>query len=131
MWLLHPRKHPDLAPEYNAFLAKAAPLPFQSQLGVESRPTTPDQVSGLYRVNRVVFALVGLLAALMTIVAVMGRDRILQRVAAPLLLGGQAVLVLSAFMAVGLPRYAMGMWPLIISGIWLAILGAVNGRKGA
>jgi hypothetical protein len=34
-------------------------------------------------------------------------------------------------MAVGLPRYAMGMWPLIISGIWLAILGAVNGRKGA
>lgn len=129
MWLLHPRKHPDLAPEYNAFLAVHSPLPFQLQLGVEGRPTAPDEVSGLFRINRLAFASVGMLAALMTVVAAFTRGRLLSRAALPLLLAGQAVLVLSAFAAVGLPRYAMGMWPVLIAGIWFATVGIVQRRE--
>ena len=126
MWLLHPRKHPDLALEYNAFLAGASPLPFQHQLLAEGRPTPPEEVSPAMRLNRVIFASVGILAALLTIVAAAFHRAGLSRMSLPLLLGGQAILVLSALTAVGLPRYAMGVWPVIIAGILLAGLALLD-----
>ena len=128
MWLLHPRKHPDLASLYNAFLAKEAPLPFQQQLGVEARPTPLEEQSQLLRINRAAFAAVGLFAALLMVTTAVLHHRKLNRAAFPVLLGGQAVLILSAFTAVGSPRYAMGMWPMIIAGVVLGALGLLRLR---
>jgi hypothetical protein len=56
LWLLHPRKHPELAETYNAFLAREAPLPFQSLLGHEGQPTPASEQNPLLRINRAAFA---------------------------------------------------------------------------
>ena len=131
MWLLHPRKHPGLAPLYNNFLARHSPLPFQLQLGIEGKPTPAAEQKSSLRFNRAAFAGVGIVAALMTAVAGLLWRRSPSQAALPLLLGSQAVLVLSAFTAVGLPRYAMGMWPMIIAGIFMGGLGLLDARLEA
>jgi hypothetical protein len=126
MFLLHPRKHPRLALKYNAFLSQEAPLPFQSLLGVEGQPTPPDQQKGMLRFNRLVFAGIGLLAALMTVLLAIWRPNRRTEVAFVLLLGTQAVLIFTALLAVGQPRYAMGMWPTLIAGELLGLYGLVE-----
>jgi hypothetical protein len=90
MWLLHPRKHPDLAAAYNAYLEREAPLPFQPLLGEEGRPTPPDQQSPLFRVNRWLFAAMGLAAALLTVLAALFHRNPLAKAGLVLLVGTQA-----------------------------------------
>lgn len=123
MWLLHPRKHPDLAPKYNAFLKREGPLPFQTLLSIEGQPTPAEQQKPILRLNRAVFASIGILAALLTIFSACWHRKALNRVAFCLLLGTQAVLVFCALTAVGLPRYVMGMWPMLVAGLLLGALG--------
>ena len=123
MWLLHQRKDPELASEYNAFLTREAPIPFQAQLGELAQPTPAGAQRPILHLQRMVFAAVGLLAALMTMGLAIRREGPLSQAAFALLLGSQAVLVFSAFLGVGLPRYAMGMWPTLIAGELLGIVG--------
>lgn len=126
MFLLHPRKHPDLAPKYNAFLARESPIPFQSALGVEGQPTPPDQQKPMLRFNRLAFAGIGILAGLMTIVLAFWRPGWRAEAAFALLLGTQAVLIFTTFLGVGQPRYAMGMWPSLIGGELLGLYGLLE-----
>jgi len=126
MWLLHPRKHPDLAPKYNAFLAREAPIPFQPLLGPEGQPTPAAEQKPILRLNRAAFAGVGILAALLTIGFAFWRRGPLMQAAFSLLLGSQAVLVLSALLGTGLPRYAMGMWPTVIAAELLGMVGLLE-----
>jgi hypothetical protein len=116
MWLLHQRKLPDIAPKYNAFLAHDGPIPFQDRLGKEGQPTPLAEQKPILRLNRIVFASVGIVAALMTIALIFWRRGQLNQAALALLLASQAVLVLSAFLGSGLVRYAMGVWPTLIAG---------------
>jgi hypothetical protein len=129
MWLLHPRKVPELARKYNAFLAREAPLPFQSLLGVEGQPTPEAEQKPIYLLNRIAFAGIGIVAALMTIGFVFWRRGALTQAAFSLLLGTEAVLVFSTFFGVGLPRYAMGMWPTLIAGELLGLAGLLAAWK--
>jgi hypothetical protein len=124
IWLLHPRKIPPIAAKYNAFLAENSPLPFQAQLGVEGQPTPLAEQKQIFRVNRTAFAALGLLAALMTIGLMFWRRGSLHQAALALLIGSQAVLVFGAFVGVGFPRYAMGIWPILISGVLFGMLGS-------
>jgi hypothetical protein len=126
MFLLHPRKHPDLAPKYNAFLARESPIPFQSVLGVEGQPTPLDQQKPILRFNRMAFAGIGILAALMTVVFTFWRPVRRTETAFALLVGTQAVLVFTTFLGVGQPRYAMGMWPSLIGGELLGLMGLLE-----
>lgn len=129
MWFLHQRKVPTIAPKYNAFLAREMPLPFQTLVGEEGQPTPAAQQKSILRANRAAFALVGILAAAMSIGFVFWRRGPLAQAALSLLLGSQAVLVLSAFVGSGLVRYTMGMWPTIIAAEALgvaALLAAWN-----
>jgi hypothetical protein len=126
MWLLHPRKHPDLAPKYNAFLAREAPIPFERELGEVGQPTPKAEQRPILRLNRAAFAGVGILAALLTIGFAVWRRGTLTRAAFSILLGTQAVLVFSAFLGVGLPRYAMGMWPTLMAGELLGMVGLLS-----
>ena len=80
----------------------------------------------MLRLNRAAFAAVGILASVLTFTAAILHRRTLNRAAFPLLSGSQAVLILSAFTAVGSPRYAMGMWPMIIAGVTLGALGLLR-----
>ena len=129
MWLLHPRKHPDLAPKYNAFLQREAPLPYQDLLGVEGQPTPAAEQKFLYRLNRGALALIGIMAALFALVLAYRHRTGDARAALSLLVGSQAVLVFSAMVAVGLPRYAMGMWPMLIVGVLLGLSGLLDRWK--
>jgi hypothetical protein len=129
LWLLHPRKHPDLAPKYNAFLAREAPIPFQSLFGPEAQPTPASEQKQILRVNRAAFALIGIVGVAMTILFAFWRPGKRVEAAFLLLLGTQAVLVFSTFVGVGQPRYAMGMWPALIAGELLGIVGLVEWWK--
>jgi predicted membrane protein len=124
IWLLHPRKVPAIAAKYNAFLAENSPLPFQAQMGIEGQPTPLAEQKQIFRVNRAAFAALGLLAALMTIALVFWRRGSLHQAALALLVGSEAVLLFCAFVGVGFPRYAMGIWPILISGVLFGMIGS-------
>ena len=129
MFLLHPRKHPVLAPKYNAFLARESPMPFQSFLGEQGQPTPPDQQKPLLRFNRAAFALIGILAALMTVGFALWRPNRRAEAAFALLAGTQAVLLFTTLLGVGQPRYAMGMWPSLIAGELLGLMALLALRR--
>lgn len=126
MWLLHQRKLPTIAPKYNAFLANERPIPFQRELGEEGQPTPASQQKRILFINRVAFATIGLLAALMTIGFAFWRRQPRARAALCLLLGTQGVLIFSAFVGSGLVRYAMGMWPTVIAAELLGIVALLD-----
>ena len=126
MFLLHPRKHPDLAPKYNAFLAREAPIPFQTVLGVEGQAVPPDQQKPILRFNRAAFATLGIVAALMTIAFAFWRPGPRAEAAFALLLGTEAVLLFTSFLGVGQPRYAMGMWPSFIGGLLFGLFALLE-----
>jgi hypothetical protein len=129
MFLLHPRKHPELATKYNAFLARESPMPFQSFLGEQGQPTPPDQQKSLLRFNRAAFALIGILAALMTAGFAFWRPNRRAAAAFALLAGTQAVLLFTTLLGVGQPRYAMGMWPSLIAGELLGLMALLALRR--
>jgi hypothetical protein len=131
IWLLHPRKHPGIAPKYNAFLARNSPLPFQAQMGEEGQPTPQSEQKQILRLNRAAFASLGILAALMTLGLLCWHRSSLHRAALALLLGTEAILVFSAFVGVGFPRYAMGIWPTLIGGVLFGILGLFGSFEAA
>lgn len=128
IWLLHPRKHPDLALKYNAFLEREAPIPFQSLLSVEGQPTPAREQNPIFRVNRMAFEAIGLLAAVMTFGFAIWHPNSSTRAAFAIVLGFQATLALSALAGVGFPRYAMGMWPALIACEVLGIFGLLRWR---
>ena len=51
LWLLHPRKVRALAMNYNAFLAREAPIPFERQLGEIAQPTPASEQKQLYQLK--------------------------------------------------------------------------------
>lgn len=123
LWLLHPRKHPDLAGEYNAYLRAASSLPFQQYLGEEAQPVPKSEQHELYRLNRAVFAAIGLaLPVLLAVLALalLRRKSPLLAVALAAAVGLEAVLVFAALFGVGIPRYVMGMWPVVVLPFVLA-----------
>lgn len=118
LWLLHPRKHPCIAPKYNAFLEIQGRLPFQELLEVEGHPVPESEQLPLYRVTRAVFLAFGIAThALLICLAWLclrgSRDRPLLASLASLT-AGLACLGFIACVGVGIPRYTMGMWPLLI-----------------
>lgn len=117
-WLLHPRKHPTLARDYNAFLRSAAPLPFQYLLGEEGQIVRADQQKSLYRVNRAAFLAIAVIIPILLSVLVYllttrpRRPLVIASFSA--LAGVIAVQVFTAMFGVGIPRYTMGLWPAIV-----------------
>jgi hypothetical protein len=120
-WLLHPRKIPEVAERYNAFVEAERPMPFADQLGPLAKPVPAEEQKSLYRLNRLAFNLIGLASILATVVLAIRRRSRLEDVGLALLLGLQGVLVLSAFLGAGLPRYTMGLWPFLVPGLVFAV----------
>lgn len=127
LWLLHPRKVPSIARSYNAFLAGG--IPFQPLLGQEGQPTPASEQKAIYALNRLVFAGLGLLAFLLPLVLLFYRPNALTKASFVVLGGMQAVLIAGSFVATGLPRYPMGLWPLLIGGILTGLYGLWLGRS--
>ena len=127
LWLLNPRKDPSIAHELNAYLAEAAPLPDQQLIAARwFDPVSPGEYSRSSGMIRSAFALLGIIAGILTIL--LGALQ-LRKTAHPLLtasfvnlLSVQLVLVFCCFVGIGIPRYTMGMWPML--GAALAFLAA-------
>ena len=126
LWLLHPRKVPALAAKYNAFLSREAPIPFEIQLGELAQPTPPSQQKEIYRLNRATFIAIGILAATLTIAFAFWRRGPLIRSSFALLIGTQAVLIFGTLVAPGLPRYTMGQWPTLVTGVLFGLVGLLG-----
>jgi hypothetical protein len=124
-WLLHPRKHPTLAREYNEFLRAAAPLPFQQFLGEEGQVVPADQQKQLYRVNRAAFVSIALmvpvLLTLLTWLLIRRRRDALVVASFASLSGVIAVQIFTSMFGVGIPRYTMGLWPAIVFAFVAAV----------
>lgn len=131
LWLLHPRKVPTIAKDYNAFLGKEGKFPFSAELGHLVKPTPESEQSMFYSVNRVAFATLGLLALLLPLLFVFYRPNGMTRVSLVILGGMQLALVVGSFVATGLPRYPMGLWPLLIGGIFIGLYGLWRGSRAA
>jgi hypothetical protein len=117
-WLLHQRKHPGLADGFNQFVTRAGRLPFQAQLGTDVLPVQDVERSAFFRVNRLFFTVLGLLAFIVTIGSVV---LLIYRSRHPFVYASflsavalQGVLVFTAFTGIGIPRYTMSMWPAIV-----------------
>jgi hypothetical protein len=128
MWLLHPRKQQDLAKDYNRYLATNSPLPFQSYLAEYGQPTPQSDQRSLYGIQRIGFAAIGLVSAILAAALIFFRGNPIARAGLAVLLSAQAVLIFTAMVALGLPRYAMGVWPLIASGLVLGSAGIATSR---
>lgn len=127
LWSLHTRKHPDIAPAYNAFLAKAMPLPFQTGLGVQGVIVPLNDQKSYYRYDRMVMFAIAWACILLLIALLISwfRGERGPSVVAPLatLIGLEAILVFIALLGVGIPRYPLGLWPAIVIGL---VLGALH-----
>jgi hypothetical protein len=123
LWLLHPRKVPELAREYNAYLGERGPLPFQQYLGEEARPVPAGQQHGFYRLDRALLIAIGVLLPLLMVVLLVAVARSwrhpLLTASLATLIGVHAVLVFTALFGVGIPRYTMGLWPAIVFAVAL------------
>ena len=95
----------------------------------DAQPTPTDEQLQILAVNRAALATISILACLLTVLGAVLYRRLLNQAALPLLLDAQAVLVLCAFTVVGLARYAMGLWPLVIAGIIAGAPSLVNYRQ--
>lgn len=126
LWLLHPRKTPQLAESYNLFLLKHSPLPFQAEILEYGQATPKSEQSRIFTFNRIVFAFIGLLAALLIPILYFYRRNRYAAVALSLLIGVQAVLILGSFLGTALPRYAMGLWPALISAEIIGLAGIIR-----
>jgi hypothetical protein len=121
LWLLHPRKDPAVAAEFNQFLKSAGPLPFQQQLGQESGPVPTSEQGRFSHYDRLSFVLLGFLVAALTIILGLIQLRRSERpyltAAFIYLVAAQAVLLFCAMAGIGTPRYTMGMWPLLAAAL--------------
>lgn len=125
LWLIFSRRHPAIAADFDAYVAKARPVPLEAYLDVESlQPTDPSRVA---LVARPAFIVVGLLLFLVTIG--FGCAVVVRRRTSPLLLFAwlsalcvEAMAVFIALTGTGEGRYTMGMWPYIVMALLMAAM---------
>jgi hypothetical protein len=127
LWLLNPRKDPSIAHQLNAYLAEAAPLPDQQLIAARwFDPVSPGEYSRSAGLIRSSFVFLGIVVAMLTLLlgALQFRKGVhpLVTVSFINLLSVQLVLVFSSFVGIGIPRYTMGMWPMLAAA--LAFLAA-------
>jgi hypothetical protein len=127
IWSLNPRKDPAVAKDLNGYLSRASPLPDQQLIAAGwFDPVGPGEYSRSAGLLRSLFILLGIFTGLLTILlgALQFRRGVhpLLTVSFVNLLSVQLVLVFCCFVGIGIPRYTMGMWPMLAAA--LAFLAA-------
>lgn len=126
LWLLYDGSHPARYQALNAFLAREKPLPFEASILPEAQGA---QSAGLVAtIARRLVAAAGIataLLALLGIAALLLPDAIPLpwRQASLLALGLHGYCLLVALTGVGIPRYLLGVWPLLPCSLGLAAAG--------
>ncbi|CCG43048.1 hypothetical protein [Magnetospirillum molischianum] len=128
MWALYPQTHPWLAPDFRTFVIQHRPLPF-----AELVPTldidAPESRASL--VLRPTILSIGIMTGLAAIIA-LGmalRGRYSSPLLATSLIAALAVhlsLLLTALVGVGISRYTISLWPLVIPA---TVITALSGGK--
>lgn len=134
LWLLNPRKDPSTAKELNAYLSEAAPLPDQQLIAARwFDPVAPGEYSRSAGLLRSLFILVGVFAGFLTILlaALQFRKGLHPFLTASFvnLLSFQLVLVFCCFVGIGIPRYTMGMWPVLAAALAFVAAAVVDYAK--
>jgi hypothetical protein len=131
LWVFHSRRHPLLADDFNRYVAQAGPLPFQRELGPDVLMVPEADQNPLFRVTRPFFIILGSSVALIMIA--FGWLILVHRKRCALLLAAficattvEAVLVFNALTGIGIPRYTMGLWPLIVCAAFIGALSMLR-----
>jgi hypothetical protein len=134
LWMLNPRKDPSLAQELNAYLSTAAPLPDQELIAAGwFQPVAPQEYSRVGGLIRSLFAMLGVFTAILTLLvgALQFRREVqpLWRASFVSLLSVQLVLIFCSFVGMGIPRYTLGMWPMLAGGMIFAAVALLDEYK--
>lgn len=125
-WLHHSDKHPTLASRYNAHLTARGQLPLAKEMDIYAKPIPASEQQQLYYVTRPFYALIGVLLAVLTIVTAAlvaaGKRHPFLLMSFFSAVAVQGLLVFAAFTGVGIPRYSMGLWPLISGSLLFGTL---------
>ncbi|MBF0562095.1 MAG: hypothetical protein HQL37_08760 [Alphaproteobacteria bacterium] len=128
LWVLYPQNYPDLIAPFAAFIAAHRPLPFEPLMTVLINGFTPRGEAVLVQpVATAIGWITGALSALCLVVAWRGRS------ISPLTDAGlltaitlHGVLLLTALLGVGIPRYTMGMWPAMVVAMTAVAQSGLN-----
>lgn len=128
LWTVDRLRHPDRAPELNAFVASHRPMPFE-ELAFRLAPGQPFEFQPSSRVRYMQIG-IGVIAIWTSGIAVLGvigalatpRLSPMFAVAATAGLAAHGGLLLTAALAAGFSRFTIGLWPAIVTasvfGLW-------------
>ena len=123
MWALYAQTHPALAPGFDAFVAAHRPLPFETLVPSLAAGPPPDRKAILLRPAMIA---VGGLTALLALAALgaaargRGAGGPLMETALVAALALHGTLAWTAMVGVGIPRYTIGDWPLMVAALSFA-----------
>jgi hypothetical protein len=128
LWLPYDESHPALNPTFNAFVLAERPLPYEAPSPVLVKTVTPAGLKAV--VVRPIIAASGLFTALLAavgLICLLWPNSIspLWRQAGLLALGLHGYCLLVALTGVGINRYLLGVWPLLVCSLGLAFAAAL------
>ncbi len=134
LWLLYDASHPAHYEAVNAFIAAERPLPYEKSAPALVEPIKSAGLKAL--VARPLVAAAGIVTA---IVACLGAYCLVRPKEVPMLgrqagllaLGLHGYCLLVALTGVGIPRYLLGVWPLLVCAAGLACAAALPWLRNA
>lgn len=123
-WLLYDAPHPALYRAVNDFIDRERPLPYAEFVTPLTEVVEPEGEVAVYARPAIAAAgvITGLLAAIGLVAAFAPRSMPLRwRQAGLLALGLHGYCLLVALTGVGIPRYLLGVWPLLVCSLGIAV----------
>lgn len=121
LWVFHSRTHPELADAYNRFLMATPDMPFREAIGINAAIVPESEQKSVFRVSRPAFLMIGIaIASLMLglgLLVLGGRRHPFLLISFLSAVTIEAVLVFTASLGVGIPRYTMSLWPAIVCAL--------------
>jgi hypothetical protein len=132
LWTVDRLRHPDRAPELNAFIASHRPMPFeQAAFSLEPGQPLEFQPAPRVRYMQLAITLVAIWTAAVGTVALFGAVALrplppLFAVAGTAALAAHGGLLLTAALAAGFSRFTIGLWPAIVTASVCALWAVVS-----
>jgi hypothetical protein len=131
-WLLYDVSHPAYYREANAFIDREAPLPYAELVPALTEAVKPaGQVAVIARPAIAAAGVATALLAAVGLVAVFAPKSmpLRWRQAGLLALGLHGYCLLVALAGVGIPRYLLGVWPLLVCSLGIAVSALLSRRR--
>lgn len=128
MWVFYPQSHPQLAPVFEAFVAQHRPLPFADLVPLLDSQVSKSRIALIVRPAMIVFGVGTGLAAIAALGLALWGRRVSPLLAAGLLAGltVHVSLLWTALVGVGILRYTVSLWPLIVPTLVIVALSVIE-----